>query len=372
MPKATRMEDPAPKPEAKTSEEEVRESRLVIQRVTSLANRVVEATSESIVPLLEAADIGLEVFVASTIKEFADSLTKADSETRKFIMASPEAYMSSVAHQAASIGLCLGSGVTGRHASIVFRKRRSQIGGSWQTSGVDAVVQPEWRGVLHLIKRANRSIRDIKVELIGPDDVVEIDRINDTVVRHTSPNGAECEPSIKLRPDGFELNGIAGGYAIVTFLDGARRIVRVTRADIIRSALCSETLKKPYDPKRDRRPTSPWVLYTKAMCYKTVVLALYRKPDVWSPVGGDVFAPAGKNLEMAYKQVNKLDGNRIIPPSMRDERVDRLLETIAPFGGTDETLVAAAKQLGYEDPALVVNAGKWEQLVDVVGNALHA
>lgn len=345
-------------------------AELPLSRMTTYVDSAMELTKISIDPLLEAADLDRTVFLAALARDLATAVTRSDVETQGYFKMAPERFIADAAHQAASMGLVTGVGPTGRHASVLFRKKRQNVNGSWSTTGIEVNVQPEWRGVIHLIKRANPNIVDIKIELISPEDEVIIDRVNDEIVRHVSPGNTECEPAIHLTAKGFSMEGISGGYAVVLFADGRKRIHRLSKADFIRSASCSETLKLPFGKNKDNRPSSPWVLYTKAMCYKTIALALHRKPDIWSPSGGHVFD--GSQLQAAVDKVNLLEGNRIIPPGLRDERVDELLEAIVDFGGTDQTLTVAAKKLGFDDPAIAISRVGFEKLADKVYDELRA
>lgn len=347
-----------------------------LRLVTKYTAEVVEATRESLLPLLDRAALDHKIFVAAVVTEFSAAALRASPDVRAWIEENPRSFIAQIAHQAASLGLCPGVGPTGKMASVVFRKVSGKdAGGKWQTTGVLTAVQPEWRGVIHLIKRANPAIVDIKVALVGDEDIFETDELNDTILVHRTPSGKDpCEPKVVLFTTGFQLNDFFAGYAVVTFTDGRRRYIRITRADVVRSIAASETMKlKSYEKEKgqDSRTQSPWVLHTKPMVYKTVAHALYRKPDVWSAAAGMNFA-ALEHLAEADKAINILDKNRIVPPGIRDARVDTLLETAAMFGGNDETLTIAAKSLGYDDPALAVNAGKLSALVDRVRDALRA
>lgn len=338
--------------------------------VASMAEDVFQATSMSLDPLIERADLNREVFLAGVITEFVSAVSKMPKKTRTFVEKKPKSYLARVAHQAASFGLDLGPGPTGRMASIVFRAVNERRGDSWDVIDVGVAVQPEWRGVVHLIKRANPAIVDVKIGLVGPDDRFEMDELNDVVLVHSTPNGVDpCEPSISLTKSGFSLCGIFCGYAIVTFSGGRRRSIRVTRADITRSAAASETMKPRFFEGRDSRETSPWVLYTKAMCYKTVVHALYRKPDVWAAAAGMDFV-ALTQLRAASEAIDEIDANRIVPVTVQDKRVDALMEAAIRFGGSEHTVLAASKAMGFDDPTHAVAAGRFQELVAAVKNAL--
>lgn len=343
-----------------------------VARISPFVKEVFELTSQSIDPLMKRSQLDRDIFMAGVATEFSAAFDRQKSDMKPLIRQQARSLVAAVAHQAASLGLYLGIGPTGRMASIVFRGVYSKQGAIWTTTGVSVAVQPEWRGVIHLIRRANPDIVDIKIGLVGPRDEFEVDELNDVVAVHRTRTGDEpCEPKVSLLKTGFVLEDIVAAYALVTFSGGRRRVVRLTRADFIRSISASETMKLPYKDKEDNRPTSPWVLHTKPMCYKTVAHALFRKPDVWAAGGGMDFQ-ALESLKLASTIIDEVDGNRIVPPEKRDKRVDALLELAAEFGGTDSTLTAAAKQLGFDDPALAVAAGRFTDLASCVREALRA
>jgi recombinational DNA repair protein RecT len=343
-----------------------------LARISKYVEETFEMTSSSLVPLLKRSELDERIFFAGVVSEFSAAYDKSDKAVQTFIRSNPKRYVAAIAHQAASLGLQLGTGPTGRMASIIFRAvNQKQANGRWEKVDVNVTVQPEWRGVIHLIRRANPDIVDIKIGLVGPNDIFETDELHDTIIKHHTPPGEEtAEPFIELLPAGFALHGLAAAYAMVSFSGGRKRFVRLSKVDFCRSISSSDTMKLPYEGKPDNRRSSPWVNHPKPMCYKTVAHHLYRKPDIWSAAGGMDFA-ALESLGLAAKVIDEVDGNHILPQASRDPRIDQLAELAMRFGGDDKTVQAAALSLGYEDPNLMAVDGRFGQLVDKVKSVLR-
>ena len=85
-----------------------------LRLVTKYTAEVVEATRESLLPLLDRAALDHKIFVAAVVTEFSAAALRASPDVRAWIEENPRSFIAQIAHQAASLGLCPGVGPTGK------------------------------------------------------------------------------------------------------------------------------------------------------------------------------------------------------------------------------------------------------------------
>jgi hypothetical protein len=322
-----------------------------------------DVVGDALRPLLAKAEIEYEVFRAGVGLEVESLLKRTfkEDEVEYLKKALPDV-VQNIAFQAASLGLVPGTSSTGRMCSAIVRYSKDS-GNRWAIKGHAVLVQPEWRGVIFLMRKANPEIDLIKIQPICDGDVVGYDLLNDDITSHTTTNSDSRDATIELSNTGFALKNNQGGYIIVRFNGGAQRVLPLSKHDIIRSIGASDTMKLPYQGKPDKRSSSPWVVHTNPMIYKTMAHALYRKPDIWA--GRASNSHYLEALAIGSKAINRADFNRVTSIEDRSSPIVAELLAITEEAGGDSDLVhRLALEMGCESVEDVINSGREAVLID--------
>lgn len=258
----------------------------------------------------------------------------------------------------ANMGLVPGGEGMGR---LVAAVPRFQFGQDWTPVGVTLCAQPEWRGVLELIRRANPMVASIEANIVFVGDTFRFDALSNRVTAHEQANPLGDSVRLELSADGFDLPNIHGGYSVVRFTDGSMRTLLVTKKDIMRSIAASDTMRTPKGKQEDRRGGSPWVLHTDPMTRKSIFHATARRPDVWGGVG--IQHHHREAIGAALQEDNRALGNNPVRALDHEAPVDALTDLIGAFKGGHEKARAflAKHQLATLDD--VVDKGLGEKFI---------
>lgn len=322
-----------------------------IVKLGEYTDKTLGLVADSVRPLLAKTGTDYDVFRAGLSMELEHMLAKLGDKEREYLRGGAFAsVVVDAAHQAATMGLVPGRGPTGRHAAIIVRFNKSRDAG-WAITGHTTSVQPEWRGVIWLIRRSNPEIEDITIGVVADGEEVSFDQLSGEISHKTGGMNSR-DASIELSPGGFELVNNCGGYAVVTFKSGRKRLLTVSKADVLRSINASQTMRLPYPgSNKDPRQSSPWVVHTNPMVYKTIAHALFRKPDIWSGTNPDQAICEAMNF--AEKAIIDGDQLQVGKPAEPNPEVATVLG-LAKEANIDLDKIAAS--LGFDSLEQVATA----------------